>query len=148
MMTTGVASLAALMRCSTSRPSMPGIFTSRKMRSGDSFSASATPSGPLEASMTSYPSYSRIIRTERRISASSSTTRIRDFTGLFNGDGDERSLSDRGIVNVQREDIAGFRGADQSLVVAHGSDRTPVDLHDHNPATEQRLEAGARGIDP
>ncbi len=79
MITTGSVSVTARIRCSASRPSMPGILTSRNTRSGDSFSASATPSGPLDASITSYPSYSRIIRTDRRISASSSTTRIRAF---------------------------------------------------------------------
>ena len=53
MITTGSASFEALMRCSASSPSMPGILMSRNTRSGDSRSAIATPSGPLEASSTS-----------------------------------------------------------------------------------------------
>ena len=53
MMTTGRSSFAARSFCSTSRPSIPGILMSRKTRSGASRSASAMPSGPLEASMTS-----------------------------------------------------------------------------------------------
>ena len=53
MMTTGRFSFAARSFCSTSRPSMPGILMSRNTRSGASRSASAMPSGPLDASMTS-----------------------------------------------------------------------------------------------
>src|SRR5262245_45923223 len=79
MMTTGSDSVTWRIFCSVSRPSMPPILMSRNARSGVSRSMSARASAPLDASCTSYPSYSRIIRTERRISASSSTTRIRDF---------------------------------------------------------------------
>ena len=53
MITTGSVSFDALIRCSASRPSMPGILMSRNTRSGDSRSAIVTPSGPLDASRTS-----------------------------------------------------------------------------------------------
>src|SRR5688500_13639801 len=132
MMTTGTASLVALIRCSVSRPSIPGILTSRKIRSGVSFSARATPSGPLDASRTSYPSYSRIIRTERRISASSSMTRMRDLGiegALLNRHGHERALGDGGIVHVESEHVAGPRRRDQTLVVGDRCHGTAVDFH-------------------
>ena len=48
---TGSVSCAARSRSSTSRPSIPGIFTSSSTRSGSSRSASVSPSGPVAARM-------------------------------------------------------------------------------------------------
>ena len=46
---------------------------------GRSRSASASPSWPVAAPTNSYPSYSSVIRSESRIAASSSMTRMRDL---------------------------------------------------------------------
>ena len=68
-------------------PSVPGFTVNRLCASGleaiagASRSISRTPSSPVAAWRTSYPSYSRIIRKVSRMLASSSITRIRGFNG-------------------------------------------------------------------
>src|SRR6059036_1731596 len=52
---------------------------SRRMTSGSSLRASSSPSWGPAAVAHWYPSYSRIIRRDLRMSSSSSTTRIRGF---------------------------------------------------------------------
>ena len=58
---------------------MPGILMSRKTTSGDSRSMSARPSWPVAATTHSYPAYSKVVRIESRIAASSSMIKMRCF---------------------------------------------------------------------
>jgi hypothetical protein len=59
-----------------SKPLMPGIFTSNRIRFGCSRRTAVIASLPFLASMTSYPLLERVACSTRRICGSSSTTRI------------------------------------------------------------------------
>src|SRR5262249_11056678 len=143
MITTGSVSVICRIFWSASSPSSPGIRMSMKTRSGGSRSMIASPSGPLEASWTSYPSYSRIIRTERRISASSSMTRMRAFM-LVRGAARSQSFVHCGhhdaslphgrIVSVKRQRVTRVGRAQEALDVGRRPHGLPVDLHDDEPA--------------
>ena len=79
IITTGSVSSSARSLRSTSIPSMPGILMSSSTRSGRSRWTSASASWPEDAPTNAYSSYSRIIRSDSRIAASSSMTRMRCF---------------------------------------------------------------------
>src|ERR1700678_2819856 len=67
-----------------SKPVIPGIFTSNRIRSGCSRRTAVIASLPFLASMTSYPLVERVASSTRRIGGSSSTTRILAlFMGLL-----------------------------------------------------------------
>ena len=81
--TTGGPPSCSFSRFRTSSPSIWGILTSRKTRSGDSCSAIFSPTGPFAASSTSYPSYSKIILREERTASSSSMISTLGLHGRF-----------------------------------------------------------------
>src|SRR5689334_3494486 len=149
--TIGVASTNCRTFCRTSRPSMPGILTSRNTRSGASRSISLTPSSPVAASVTSLPSYSSVIFNESRTAASSSMTRMRGFTVVSPGlraDGADGALIELGFVEIERQHIARARGADNAAEAGDRIDRLPIDLEDDRAAIDaavvsdgQRLNA-------
>ncbi len=77
IITTGRSGSLSRSLPSTSRPSMRGILMSSSTTSGRSASTTDSASGPVAASRSCMPSYSRIILREARISCSSSATRTR-----------------------------------------------------------------------
>src|SRR5712691_10486934 len=94
-MITGTARFAKS-ACAACRPSVPGILTSRKTRSGRSRRTRSRARVPSAASPTTlYPFSSRSARNPRRIIASSSAMRTRSGSGMeFDfGDGDDRARS-------------------------------------------------------
>jgi hypothetical protein len=74
IITTNAVGSSSLSRASTSRPSMPGIFTSRKITSGRDLDAASIPARPSSAVATWCPSYSNTWTSASRIPFSSSTT--------------------------------------------------------------------------
>src|SRR5207247_5479099 len=105
---------------------MPGILTSSSTRSGVSRSTSARPSCPVAAPTNSYPSYSRVMRNESRIAASSSIIRIRGF-GISNARGAPPPLACARRVHASRKPQALAPGASLSIVDA---DRLELPLID------------------
>jgi hypothetical protein len=63
-------------RWATSNPSIRGIITSSRTRSGRSAAAFSSACSPSDATETSYPALRRLTSTNRAISGSSSTTRM------------------------------------------------------------------------
>src|SRR5438034_3767045 len=152
MTTTGSISFIARSRSSTSSPSMPGIFTSSRTRSGVSRSTSASPSWPVAAPTNSYPSYSSVIRSESRIAASSSTTNMRDLgirqaLSFFDPDGLELSLVDVGRVDVKGQDVARPGAAGDAPELADRFDAPPVDLEQDAPALHVGIKGRAHRLD-
>src|SRR5690348_12931235 len=66
-----------LMRRATSMPSMAGIITSRRMRSGGASATEVSAAAPSRASVVSYPHDSRRARRSSTLSSWSSTMRMR-----------------------------------------------------------------------
>ena len=115
---------------------MPGILTSRNTRSGDSFSASATPSarrGPHEYVV---PFVLEVIRTDRAdlrlvINAARNFGQRIDMHSL-DRHRHERPLAERRIVIRRTPGCRRARAADDDpLVFGDGAHRPAVDLHDH-----------------
>src|SRR5512143_1108474 len=105
--------LTSRMVSSTSKPSISGIITSSRIRSGVSRSLSMA-CLPLKASMTWKPSCSRFMRMKRTMRSSSSTTRMR------------RRSNSSGMSLPHKTDDLLFFGALDDL-----DQRQPLDRPDH-----------------
>ena len=94
-MTTGMilASSSAFSRRTTSNPSIPGIMTSSRIRSGGDSAAFTSPSSPFRARSTAYPNGARRASISRRFRSSSSMTKIRGrLSVIIPPHGDEAAL--------------------------------------------------------
>ncbi len=94
-MTTGTwaSSASAFMRRQTSKPSMPGIITSRRTRSGLWAEAAFSASGPLDAVTTSKYSAESLASSSFTLAAMSSTTRMRAVTRMLPQAAKRRTVS-------------------------------------------------------
>src|SRR5262249_34548644 len=119
------------------------------------------------APMTSYPSYSSVIRSESRMAPSSSTIRIRGLGMKAEGivarsvgrevrsgspfvhvDRQKLALFEIRHVHVKSKDIAGTRCLGDPLVVCRRFDRLPVDFEEYGAAAHVGVERRAQRLDP
>src|SRR5437899_1260708 len=90
------------------------------------------------------------MRSESRMAASSSMTRIRDFdisSAVFEMDRSELTLTEIGGVHVQRQDLAGVDAAHNPAVVGHRFDVLPVDFEEDASAVDAPVESRAHRLD-
>src|SRR5438477_12342263 len=92
------------------------------------------------------------MRSESRIAASSSTTKIRDFgmrrvLAVFDPDRLELPLVDLGRVDVEGQDVARPCGPGHPPELAYRVDRLAIDFEQDVPALHVGVERGAHGLD-